>query len=184
MDRPAEQLAHVVRECTGALHESADVQRAAIERYYAPDCEFNHPLCRVSSAPSSRDDVLRVYQWYRIMSPTLKLAVDEVVLDEKTDVAYLQVTQTFHLRWSPLKPAPARLVVKVNLVRDGGLWYISRQEDFYQPEDLLYLTIPPLAHIVILLKGLTATACKVYAVAGQSLGFWRTDQREQHDKDD
>ncbi|KZV98816.1 hypothetical protein EXIGLDRAFT_287273 [Exidia glandulosa HHB12029] len=180
MEVPFYDIESVVLRCTAASPNNPDSQREAIEKYYTADCEFNHPLATVLSGQSSRDTVLRVYQWYRIMSPTLELTIDERVMDEARNIIYLQVTQTFHIRWSPFKPKPARLLVKIHLVQDGQLWFIKRQEDFYQPEDLLYLTLPPLAHVVHFLKRAAGIACTVNAIAFQSLGFWRTDR----DKDD
>lgn len=56
-----------------------------------------------------------------------------------------------------------------------------RQEDFYQPEDLFYLVLPPLAHVAHLAKRLAGVACTANAILGQTLGFWST---QSSDKDD
>ncbi|KZV98773.1 hypothetical protein EXIGLDRAFT_763243 [Exidia glandulosa HHB12029] len=93
MEVPFYDIESVVLRCTAASPNNPDSQREAIEkrvnllvavchsltpdRYYTADCEFNHPLATVLSGQSSRDTVLRVYQWYRIMSPTLELTIDE-----------------------------------------------------------------------------------------------------------
>ena len=44
-------------------------------RFFAPNAGLNHPLCRVPRGPNSRDDIIAIYQWYRDMSPKLKLEV-------------------------------------------------------------------------------------------------------------
>ena len=69
---------------------------------------FRHPLCVVPHSPNSRAKMLAILQWYRIMSPTLSLKVTEVTYDEEKKSAFLDITQTFHIRYSLLQPAPAR----------------------------------------------------------------------------
>jgi len=93
-------------------------------------------------------------RWYRILSPKLSLQVHERSWVEHTGNAqdptlsptpkgivrrgslFLEITQTFHLFFSPLSARPARLIVKLSLVKEGAgsLWFIERQEDWYQPE--------------------------------------------------
>ena len=73
---------------------------------------FRHPLCAVSHAPHSRDAMLSILQWYRIMSPVLSVHVNGVTYDAEKHAAFLDITQVFHIRWSPLKPAPARYVFR------------------------------------------------------------------------
>ena len=71
---------------------------------------FRHPLCAVPSGPNSRAKMLAILQWYRIMSPVLSVKVTSVTYDVDNMVAFLDVTQTFHIRWSLLSSAPGRLV--------------------------------------------------------------------------
>ncbi len=72
---------------------------------------FRHPLCAVYRAPHSRDAMLAILQWYRILSPVLSVHVNHVTYDAEKNSAYLDITQVFHIRWSPFKPAPARYVL-------------------------------------------------------------------------
>ena len=71
---------------------------------------FRHPICAVAPGPNSRAKMLSILQWYRIMSPTLSVKATNVTYDEEKKEAFLDVTQTFHIRWSPFSPAPARCV--------------------------------------------------------------------------
>lgn len=71
---------------------------------------FRHPLCAVPGGPSARDTLLAILQWYRIMSPLLSVRVTDVTYDKEKNSMFLDVTQTFHIRWSPFNPAPARYV--------------------------------------------------------------------------
>ena len=66
-------------------------------------------------------------------------------------------------------------------------YYIAKQEDFYQPEDLFFLTLPFFAHFVVLVKVLTAQLCTFLAILGAVLGFsrlWRPDTRITHPSTD
>ena len=79
-------------------------------RYYAEDASFRHPLCAFKPGPNTRANILTIYQWYRIMSPLLSVRVTDVTYDKEKNSMFLDVTQTFHIRWSPFNPAPARYV--------------------------------------------------------------------------
>ena len=73
-----------------------------------------------------------------------------------------------------------RLLVRVALRRSeqDGKYYISQQEDFYQPEDILYLTIPLLGGPLVLVKQLAGYICGVNAAIAARLGLgklWRPD---------
>ncbi len=80
-------------------------------RYYAEDMRFRHPLCAVTRAPHSRDAMLAILQWYRVLSPVLSVHVNHLTYDAEKNSAYLDITQVFHIRWSPFKPAPSRYVL-------------------------------------------------------------------------
>ena len=54
--------------------------------------------------------MLAILQWYRIMSPSHTLDVGSVTYNRDKLEVFLDITQTFHLRWSPLSPGPARCV--------------------------------------------------------------------------
>lgn len=123
MEDPAKEIATVASLVTAAINP--EIQKASVlkyvvnlsigvanqpceSRYYAPDISFRHPLCAVKSGPNSRDAILSILQWYRVMSPAISVHVNSVTYDEEKHTAFLDITQTFHIRWSPLNPAPAR----------------------------------------------------------------------------
>lgn len=72
-------------------------------------------MCAVASAPDSRAAILSILQWYRVLSPVLSVRVTSVTYDAEKHCAFLDVTQTFHVRWSPFSPAPARCVSHIAL---------------------------------------------------------------------
>ncbi|KAI0700860.1 hypothetical protein C8T65DRAFT_657363 [Cerioporus squamosus] len=180
MEDPAREITNVIMLVTAAINP--EIQR---QPYYAPDMRFRHPLCAVSSAPNSRDAMLSILQWYRILSPVIKGVVNAVTYDEGRNAIYLDVTQTFHIRWSPLKPAPARLVIRLKLCPTPSpsdpsktVYLIEEQEDFYHPDDLAALLVPPLIPLVRLALHAATLACKVNARVFGALGYWTAKQGE------
>ncbi|PBL00218.1 hypothetical protein ARMGADRAFT_368641 [Armillaria gallica] len=132
MQRPAHEISAVVSLITTAV--TPEIQQAGIQRYFTPDAGFRHPLCAVSPGPGSRERVLGIYQWYRVMSPKLEPEVKSVVYDKEQGILILEVVQSFHFRLSPFKPAPSRLVVRLTLKEVDRLYYIAFEEDFYHPD--------------------------------------------------
>jgi hypothetical protein len=76
MENPEEEIAAVVYMFCSS--DDPDTQKQAIYDYFTPDAGFRHPLCSVAPGPNSRENVLGIYQWYRVMSPKLEIDVDEV----------------------------------------------------------------------------------------------------------
>ncbi|KAG8928834.1 hypothetical protein FRC02_006409 [Tulasnella sp. 418] len=106
MQNPKEEIADVVHKLTST--DSPNVQKDTLLKYFTSDASFNHPLCCVKSGDNSREAILGVYQWYRIMSPVIQIHVDKVVFDETGNVLHLDMVQTFHIFISLFRPAPAR----------------------------------------------------------------------------
>ena len=93
MENPEKEIAFVVQQLTA---ESPDIQKAAFEKYIAPNVSFLHPVCAVASGPNSREELLGIYQymvfsfiksctrltgrgrWYRILSPQIDIAVGSI----------------------------------------------------------------------------------------------------------
>ncbi|KAJ7226885.1 hypothetical protein GGX14DRAFT_298477, partial [Mycena pura] len=171
MQNPVSEIRTVVSLL--AASKAPEIQKAAFLRYLTPDAGFRHPLCSVAPGPGSRDRVLGIYQWYRILSPHIDMTVNNVVHDADNHIFLLDVVQVFHLRITPFKAAPARLLVRLTL-QEGpdGLHYIAFQEDFYHPDDFLSLIVPPLVPLVGMGLNLVGTVSHAYAKIGQFFGFW------------
>ncbi|KAJ7235090.1 hypothetical protein B0H12DRAFT_1142091 [Mycena haematopus] len=170
MQSPVAEVGVVMSLLTAAA--SPEIQTAAFHKYISPDAGFRHPICHVLPGPGSRDRILAIFQWYRIMSPHLKIALKSVVHDPANNTLLLDVVQEFHIRLSPFKPAPSRLLVRLTLREDNGLHYIAFQEDFYHPDDFMSLLIPPLAPVIRTGLSMASSASVIYAKIGQLLGFW------------
>lgn len=176
MEYPASEIPQVVELLCAAT--SADVQAAAFERYFTPDAAFSHPIVRVSSSPKSRNYVLGIYQWYRIMSPNLKIHVNHVTYDKDLEMLILDATQEFHIRFNPFGPMPANLVVRLHLRKgEDGKYRIKQQEDFYHPDAFVAMLLPPLVPFVKLALGFGTFSSNLNARIGQTLGLWRTTEK-------
>ncbi|KAL7416607.1 hypothetical protein BDY24DRAFT_368404 [Mrakia frigida] len=198
MNDPKAEIVRVVKDLTST--SSPSIQRETLQRYFHPNAAFNHPLCRVVGSPGSRDrELLRIYQWYRIMSPVLHLDVKSLDFDEKNLTLYLNITQTFHIFLSPFKPASSksvflfqrcnfvpspeltRLLVRITLIKDptSKLYLITSQTDFYQPEDVASLVFPPLATVINAFKSFATLGCMIWCVIFQwTLGWWVPEVEE------
>ncbi|CDO73855.1 hypothetical protein BN946_scf185016.g12 [Trametes cinnabarina] len=177
MENPAQEIVNVAVLVTAAVNP--EIQKAAVLKYYAQDAAFRHPLCKVESGPDSREAIISILQWYRILSPLLSVRVNSVTYDEERHSVFLDVSQTFHIRWSPLRPAPARLIVHLTLRPEPSpedpsktVYLIAEQEDFYHPEDLTALIIPPLKPLVGAALHAATFVCKVNARVFGAFGYW------------
>ncbi|ETW76694.1 hypothetical protein HETIRDRAFT_455189 [Heterobasidion irregulare TC 32-1] len=178
MQDPAREIDSVVHQLTAAA--SPDLQKRAIHRFFAPDASFRHPLAHVPPAPNSRESILSIYQWYRILSPHIELAVSDIAYIPEQNTIYLTVTQKFHVRFVPFPPAPVRLLVRITLrpvstdSESPILYHIASQEDFYHTDALAAIAFPPLAIPARMLLRLSAAACAVLARGAQVVfGTWQ-----------
>ncbi|KAI8977820.1 hypothetical protein BD414DRAFT_495727 [Trametes punicea] len=177
MENPADEIANVAVLVTAAVNP--EIQKATVLKYYAPDAGFRHPFCAVDPAPNSRAAILSILQWYRILSPVLSLRVTSVTYDQEKHSVFLDITQVFHIRWSPFRPAPSRLLVHLTLRPEPSpedpsktVYLITEQEDFYHPDDIAALLIPPLKPVVAGALHASTLACKVQARVFGMLGYW------------
>ncbi|TFK70991.1 hypothetical protein BDN72DRAFT_765690 [Pluteus cervinus] len=131
MENPSKEIADVVHQICTSL--SPDVQKETIERCFTHDAAFDHPLVSVPGGPGSRERLLGVYQWYRVLSPNTKVEVKHTTWDEANKLLWLDVCQTFSPRISPLPGFPADMVVRLSMRKEGNLWCIEHQQDFFEP---------------------------------------------------
>ncbi|OBZ72901.1 hypothetical protein A0H81_06866 [Grifola frondosa] len=146
MDDPAGEIEKVAVLLMAAVNP--EIQKAAVLKYYTPDVSFRHPFCTVPSAPNSREALLAILQWYRVLSPKLVVHMRSATFDRDTNDLYLDAEQDFHIRWSPFRAAPSRFLIHLKLrptqepSEGTTLYQIASQEDFYHPEDLAALLMP------------------------------------------
>jgi len=177
MENPKNEIASVVKLMTAS--NSPDIQRQAIEKYFASDAGFNHPLCQVERGKNSRNKILGIYQWYRNMSPNIDLEVDEVVYNNDAHKIYLNVSQRFHIFASPFPASTSKLLVQITLTQDdSGLYRIAQQDDYYQFEEIANLVIPPLAGVIVRAKQFGSYMSNLNTFFFQLFGIWCPSKSE------
>ncbi|KAH9942800.1 hypothetical protein B0H21DRAFT_823926 [Amylocystis lapponica] len=163
MEDPVREIDQVVLLITAAVNP--EIQNAAVARYYAPDAAFRHPSAPSTPAPAPAA-VLAVLHWYRVLSPHIAISVRRVTYNPDTRELFLDILQTFHIRWSPLQPSPPG-TSPVSLPHPltphqpphpphpppGPRLHpprllIAEHEDFYHPDDFIALLVPPLVPLV------------------------------------
>lgn len=133
---PAEIKDIVLTLCTKPRAE----QQAALLKYFTPDAEFVHPMCRVppykagqpptlalfgykyklpvggsSSKLESRRALAGIFRWYKIMSPDIQIGFESVAWDEQTGTLFVALHQRFALWFVPFYAANVRLVTELSL---------------------------------------------------------------------
>ncbi|KAF9005128.1 hypothetical protein BDQ17DRAFT_1390008 [Cyathus striatus] len=173
MQDPKREIASVVQQLTAT--SSPDVQKAAIERYMTPDVAFRHPVCQVNSGPKSREELLGIYQWYRVLSPHIDIRVESVVFDEEKNLLFLEGVQWFKMFFLPnmIAPSPSHLIIRLTLRKENNLYYIAKQEDFYHTDEFAALLLPPAVPLVRLGLGLATIVSNILARSAQVIGIWR-----------
>ncbi|KAI0840917.1 hypothetical protein F5Y06DRAFT_308577 [Hypoxylon sp. FL0890] len=179
MDNPEDQIAEVIHNLTARSRKD---QQQALREYFLPNAYFIHPFSRVPSFSTfkvpytnqivnSRRLVSLIYQWYRILSPEIKVEIDSICFDEKHCLLYATMRQTFTIWIVPfsLWQANVKLVTVLELQRlpvdqqnrpilngrpgsdndDLTLskqltkrYFIKGQEDHYQVEEFLKFIAP------------------------------------------
>ncbi len=101
MEDPKNEIESVVKGLIESPHAAA--QKGVLQRYFAPDASFDHPLCAVRAGPESRDRrLLPIYQWLKIMFDST-IEVHSVGYDEaRGDRLYVDATQTLKARVWPI----------------------------------------------------------------------------------
>lgn len=69
MQDPKKEIPNVIR--TLCTTRDANELQATVEKYFASDAKFSHPLCKANS----RNEILGLFQWYRLASPETQIKV-------------------------------------------------------------------------------------------------------------
>ncbi|KAI1505291.1 hypothetical protein F5X99DRAFT_276888 [Biscogniauxia marginata] len=201
MDRPDARIPGVITALTQGTRED---QEKALNDYFLPNAYFTHPFCRVPSFDNlqvpftswtlnSRWLLQLIYQWYRILSPEIQLAIDSASFDKNSNLLYVTIRQVFTLWFVPfsLWKADVKLVTVLELVHlpvDGNSqpidpsqrqpgqdddfalersrrYFIKGQEDHYQIDQFLKFVAPWGASLIWVAWQLLATLACAACVA-------------------
>ncbi|KFY89021.1 hypothetical protein V500_05997 [Pseudogymnoascus sp. VKM F-4518 (FW-2643)] len=150
-------------------------QLAALDANFTHDASFRHTICRVPSfgdvnvpllgAVNSRWVIGCVYRWYKVLSPRIEVDIESVVLDQKSQRLYVSMAQTFSLFIIPFYSAKVPLITVLRLVKeDDDRFYISAQEDYYEPEDFVKFFLPGAHWLLQIIQWFTVAICVICAL--------------------
>lgn len=105
------------------------------------------------------------------------------VLDRKTLRLYVSMSQVFSLFIIPFYSAKVPLITVLRLVKEeDDRFYISAQEDYYEPEDFVKFVLPGAHWLLQMVQWLTAAVCVLCAMllapplkVVQKVGGWKMD---------
>ncbi|KAF2213088.1 hypothetical protein CERZMDRAFT_96756 [Cercospora zeae-maydis SCOH1-5] len=141
MDDPVAEIRSVVHRLTqGSPRE----QELAIKTYFTSDASFTHPFCRTGSFEGSRWLVLQIFQWYKIMSPSIILNVSSIAYDEDRMILYVSISQIFSIWFIPFHSSAVDLTTVLQLTHQPGSrqFYIQSQNDLYQVDQFFQFFAP------------------------------------------
>ncbi|KAJ5769637.1 hypothetical protein N7520_004196 [Penicillium odoratum] len=167
MERPVEEISTVIRLLTQSI---PSLQEKAIERFFTSDASFYHPFCFVPSFEGSRWYVLKIFQWYKIMSPRIEIEIHSIAFDEKQLKLYINMSQIFSIWIVPFHVAPVTLTTVLDLTtetrsdQDQPLYYIKKQEDLYQTSEFIKFLLPHVGHALASAWQLFATCFCILGV--------------------
>ncbi|KAJ5884657.1 hypothetical protein N7495_009167 [Penicillium taxi] len=160
------------------------LQDKALDRFFTRNAEFIHPFCRVPSFEGSRWYIMKIFQWYKIMSPRIELEIHSVAFDENNLKLYVDMSQVFSIWLVPFHVAPVSLTTVLNLTTDPShsdashsdaptngdntLYYITKQQDLYQTSEFVKFLLPHVGHWLVLGWQLIAS---LFCLFGVTL-FW------------
>lgn len=85
MDDPVKEIKDVVKTlCTADF----DTQQATVEKYFVSSAKFSHPFCRTPGG-EGRWYIKKIYEWYKILSPQIKVEIDDVSKCSNTLCLYI-----------------------------------------------------------------------------------------------
>ncbi|KAG2360250.1 hypothetical protein BDR07DRAFT_1487292 [Suillus spraguei] len=141
MQNPQRDISLVLTTLTTSRNP-ADL-RAAVNKFYTHDASLHHPFRIVEHGKNSRQKILAMYEWYRIISPDTTSNVNA----EKS-CYFCRGNPALSYSNQPLKVAPSRYTIRIQLQERDKVFYIYSQEEFLHPMDWMNSVLPPLTPLV------------------------------------
>ncbi|RGB26366.1 hypothetical protein C1646_770513 [Rhizophagus diaphanus] len=148
MDNPVKEIPIVVNNIFANPDKS--LLEKEVKRSYIPNFEFHHFLVDVSPRPGSRERVIRLFKFFRGCFWNNRLQINEISYNEESGKMFLDVTQHLQPLLYPWLVVPVRVVVEYYFRRnDAGKYFICRQDDFIEPEELMGVIVPYLGPMAV-----------------------------------
>ncbi|RHZ62566.1 uncharacterized protein CDV56_108084 [Aspergillus thermomutatus] len=183
MENPVSEISTVIKLL---IESPPSIQQETIEKYFTPSAAFVHPFCRVSSYDGSRWSIIKIFQWYKIMSP--RIEHQSTAYDENHLTLYITLSQIFSIWLVPFHVSPVKLTSVINLTTNAGgqkpltngdrtLHYIAKQEDLYQVSEWIKFLVPHVGHLFVLAFQSFATLFCIVGVAIFYPIMWLEERR-------
>ncbi|KAK2841658.1 hypothetical protein FQN49_006034 [Arthroderma sp. PD_2] len=114
MENPVAEIPGVIHLLTQSV---PSVQRQTIEKYFTPSASITHPFLHSGSFQGSRWLIVRIFLFYKIMSPHVDLQVKSVAFDRENLLLYVTVSQIFRIFIIPFYTAPVTLTTVLQLTK-------------------------------------------------------------------
>ncbi|KAN0091157.1 hypothetical protein V8E55_004723 [Tylopilus felleus] len=135
---PKKEIPNVIE--TLCTTRNANELEATVKKYFAADAEFFHPLCKANS----RNEILGLFQWYRLASPKAQIKVLSVMYDNDLNVLVVEVQEKVNVWFNPLPSKVGRMIVRLQLRKANGGHVIVTEEDLTHPMDQIGFFASPL----------------------------------------
>ncbi|KAI5367685.1 hypothetical protein Slin15195_G028160 [Septoria linicola] len=141
MDDPIADIRDVVHRLTQG---SPRQQEDTIKDVFTSDASFTHPFCRTGSFEGSRYLIWKIFIWYKLLSPSIRLVVNSVAYDEENMILYVNISQVFSIWFIPFHRSAVNLTTVLQLTHKPGSrkYYIKSQNDLYQVDQFFQFFAP------------------------------------------
>ncbi|KAI9569676.1 hypothetical protein HD554DRAFT_2090028 [Boletus coccyginus] len=165
MQDPKKEITSIIRKlCTT---RDANELEETVKRHFTTDASFSHPLCTANS----RNEILGLFQWYRLASPETYIDVSSVMYDPELNVLVVEVRERLNVWFIPLPGKTGRMVVRLQLRKINGLHYIAIEEDMTHPIDLIGFVASPLLPLAALYLRLGCLLSNLGACVFRTVGL-------------
>ncbi|EEQ34311.1 hypothetical protein McanMca71_005095 [Microsporum canis] len=113
MENPVAEIPRIIHLLTQSV---PSVQRQTIEKYFTTSASITHPFLHSGSFQGSRWLIVRIFLFYKIMSPHVDLQVKSVAFDYENLLLYVTISQIFRIFIIPFYTAPVTLTTVLQLV--------------------------------------------------------------------
>ncbi|KAG5338822.1 hypothetical protein E4T56_gene13089 [Termitomyces sp. T112] len=150
-----------------------DEQKKAMTRYFSENAAFQSPVYKIAPHQQSREDALGVYQWLRIISPATRFDTTNIMYDEGSQTLIVEGNIIFPIRFLPMRPTPAKVLIHMKLKEHNKAYRITSQEVFYHPDQLTNHFFPMISPFIGFGLSTLAYASAIGAKLAQVMGIWR-----------
>ncbi|KAG6375377.1 hypothetical protein JVT61DRAFT_2932 [Boletus reticuloceps] len=165
MQDPKKDITNIIH--TLCTTRDAKELETTVEKYFVADAKFSHPMCKANS----RNEILGLFQWYRLASPETQINIRSVMYDNDLNVLVVEVEEKLNVWFNPLPSKAGRMVVRLQLRKMHGAFYIVAEEDLAHPMDQIGFLASPLVPLTALCLRLGCLLSNLGACVFRNVGL-------------